>query len=340
MVLTDDRRPGNKWQVMALVVVLALGALVAFFLFRATEKRRTVRSDAAHAPTKRVAPPPAPDAAMPDLAVAPGIKLGVRTKESLDLGEGVTMAVAWVPAGSFMMGTMKDNYNRKDERPKHLVTISTPFYISSLEVTNQQYRRFRPAHRSGAYQRRDLDGPRQPVVNVTWHDAAAFCQWLSGRLKHRVRLPSEAEWEYAARGRVGGENHWVEAGGLEETHANVADATARAALRLKKAHKGEDGHAVTAPVGSLRPNKLGVFDTIGNAAEWTADWYAAKTYRRHAGDDPRGPAKGKMRVHRGGSWRSGPAEARAAARASARPTHRSPWLGFRVVVELTPEELE
>ena len=338
MILADDRPASSKWQVLALVVVMALGVLLAYFLFQATERKRARRGDAGL--VSKPAASPAPDASTPDLAVDPKIKLGVRVRETLDIGDGVKLQIAWIQDGSFMMGTMTDHWKRPDERPKHMVTISRPYYISRHEVTNQQYRLFRPDHRSGSQGRYSLDGQRQPAVNVTWLDAVAYCQWLSVRLERKVRLPTEAEWEFAARGKAGGENHWAEAGGDVATYANVADGSARKALRLRRTHRGDDGHVVTAKVGSYKPNWSGLFDTIGNAAEWTGDWYAERFYRRTDGKDPGGPGEGKKRVLRGGSWRSGPADSRVASRAAAAASFKSAWLGFRVVVELTPGERE
>ncbi len=338
MELPDERPDGNKGQLLALLVVLAIGVGAAVFLFQVTGKKRAAAGDAG-APAVRAPAPARPDAAQPDGAPA-RTKLGLRTHETLRLGDGVELQIAWNQGGGFMMGTMTDRHERADERPRHLVTISSTYYISRHEVTNAQFRLFRPAHRSGKLKGRSLDGARQPVVNVTWQDARAFCAWLSERLGRKARLPTEAEWEHAARGRTGEENHWVEGGGELAAHANVADRTARKALRLRGAHRGDDGHAVTAPVGSLRPNRPGLYDTIGNAAEWTADWYDPRFYRRGSGNDPKGPATGKRRVHRGGSWRSRASDARVARRESAPPTFRAPWLGFRVVLELTPAELK
>ena len=338
MVVDDERPAGSRGQLIALVVVLAIGAAVAVLLFQATGKKRTPASDAGAISARAPAPAP-PDAARPDKAPARAT-LGVRTHETLRLADGVEMKIAWIQSGSYMMGTMKDRHERPEERPRHRVTISKSFYASQHEVTNQQYRLFRPEHRSGSFKGRSLDGDRQPVVNVAWDDARAFCAWLTRRLGRTVRLPTEAEWEMAARGRAGEENHWIEGGGKLAEYANVADRSARKALGLRGAHRGDDGHAVTATVGALGPNKPGLFDTIGNAAEWTADWYDARFYRRGSGKDPVGPAAGKRRVHRGGSWRSRADHSRVARRWSAKPALRAPWLGFRVVVELTPAELK
>ncbi len=176
---------------------------------------------------------------------------------------------------------------------------------------------------------------RHPVVNVTWGDAAALCDWLSRRESRRYRLPTEAEWEYACR--AGSRTRWHsgdDAEGLVEV-ANLFDAACRPLFPQfeKFALAGSDGFAFTAPVGSFRPNAWGLYDMHGNVWEWCADWYADDYYRHSPLDDPAGPESGELRIRRGGSWHSWPLYVRSAYRNWNAPDTRYVLLGFRVAAD-------
>ena len=133
-----------------------------------------------------------------------------------------------------------------------------------------------------------------PVVNVSWNDAVAFCQWLSGKEGKTYRLPTEAEWEYACR--AGTKTRYY-SGDDPETLAkvaNVADATAKAKFPdWKWTIKASDGYVFTAPVGQFKPNAFGLYDMHGNAWQWCADWYGADYYGKSPADDPKGPDTGR-----------------------------------------------
>jgi sulfatase modifying factor 1 len=202
-----------------------------------------------------------------------------------------------VPAGEFLMGS------------KHRVYLDA-FYIDAYEVTNALYKEFiqatgRKAPKS--WNDAKFNALRQPVVGVTWDDAAAYCQWAG------KRLPTEAEWEKAARGADGRKYPWGNQ--WERTRANTPN----------------DGPGKPMPVGSYEGGKspYGAHDMIGNVWEWVADWYDVDYYRTSPSHNPRGPATGKVRVLRGGSWLSSGYEA-AVRRGSGIPGH---WngddVGFR-----------
>ena len=233
-----------------------------------------------------------------------------------------------------------------DEHPQHRVRITKPFYLGTYHVTRGQFRRFvndsgyktdaengfepgaagwYPAKskvalnkdyswRNAGFQQTD----EHPVVCVSWNDAVAFCQWLSKKEGKTYRLPTEAEWEYACRA---GTTTRYYSGNDPETLAkvaNVADATFRAGfpgfnvtLTLIKA---SDGYVYTSPVGHFKPNAFGLYDMHGNAWQLCADWFDTDYYGRSPVDDPKGPDNGEHRVSRGGSWFSGPQDARSAAR--------------------------
>lgn len=261
--------------------------------------------------------------------------------ESLDLGGGITLELVTVPAGEFVMG---DAAGYPDEQPPVRVRIARPFAIGKLEVTNEQFRRFDPTHDSGVanWLNKDqylrgypLNGPKQPVVRVSWDRAMAFCRWLSQRTGRRVSLPTEAQWEYACRA---GTTTPLWYGDLEtdfSASANLADASLSEYYRadspdwLLKEPRFRDGALVTADVGSFRPNPWGLHDMHGNVCEWTRTLYHPQP---GGGEEGAAGAAGR-RVVRGGSWTDRPRRARSAFRLSYPQWQGVHNVGFRVVCE-------
>ena len=240
------------------------------------------------------------------------------------------MAFVQIPAGDFHMGSIWDETGvPKDERGGP-VTISRPFYLATRELTNAQYRQFRPAHDSSTYeregQRRSLNGDCQPAVVLSWDDAQAFCAWLTRLDSERragrcYRLPTEAEWEYAARAGRGWRYPWGNHWPTQPDEANLLE------------EHTADGHAVAAPVGSYRPNPFGLYDMAGNVWEWCADWYA-KLPTKHR-TDPTGPGRGLGRVVKGASWdHHSQIKHRCAGRDYLSPQGRWYDVGLRVVCEV------
>jgi serine/threonine protein kinase len=182
----------------------------------------------------------------------------------------------------FEMGCVpQDMRCDKDERPRHPVTLTRPYELTETEITVAQYAEFtqRTGHPAPAQPSFTQD-PGHPVVGVTWADAAAFCGWLDGR------LPTEAEWEHAARG--GRPDQTYTWGTFPPSSgANLAG--------------DEDGFAYTAPVGTYASNRYRLYDMTGNVWEWVSDWYA-EGYDGHAAENPAGPATGDRRVLRGSGW--------------------------------------
>lgn len=190
-----------------------------------------------------------------------------------------------------------------------------------------------------------------PVLNVTWHDAVALARWLSEREGVRYRLPTEAEWEYACR--AGSTARYYDAPRANQptprageqpgnnpasllTIANTFDADALAVWKQWQpfAQPGSDGHAFTAPVGSFAPNAFGLYDMLGNAWEWTADWHDEHYYAASPLADPTGPADGSVRVRRGGSWHTWALYARCSYRNWNAPDTRYTLVGIRLLREL------
>jgi formylglycine-generating enzyme required for sulfatase activity len=273
--------------------------------------------------------------------------------------------LALVPPGQFRLGTAPDapELDRATgESPAVPMSFTRPFLVAKREVTVAEFRRYVEA--TGAApapgcriwlggqwiedrERSWLDPgfaapPRddEPVVCVSWDDAQAYAEWLSQQSGKRYRLPSEAEWEYVARGgtpfpRYWGENHSREDQALTLAcdHANVYDASAVDVLALPWPNaRCSDRAATLAPVGQYAPNAFGVHDIIGNAREWVMDCYTASYLGRP--EDARAwvwQGGCERRVVRGGSWASRPRDARAPARDAELERHRQSDLGFRVV---------
>jgi len=190
-----------------------------------------------------------------------------------------------IPAGNFMMGeTVDDKFAGQTERPAHRVTIPRPFSLGRFPVTCGEYRLFEPGCAPD-------ENARIPAVNVTWDEAAAYCEWLSGKIGRTYRLPSEAEWEYACRA------------GSREPFAWGAEITAGNANYLHDEHCVRVGPGRRTERGAYPPNAFGLYDMHGNVCEWVADgWHP--DYDNAPGDGSvwHGPDDEYRRLIRGGAW--------------------------------------
>jgi len=213
--------------------------------------------------------------------------------------DGVKMTL--IPAGSFEMGDQK---GEDDVLPVHTVELDA-FYMDIHEVTVAQFKRF--VEESGYAYEGDWNSVAKysptdecPMVYVSWPDATAYCEWAG------KRLPTEAEWEYAARGGLKGKQYpWGSGVGVNgkraRTYANYrGTAVVVGALEIPKGKDKWDES--TAPVGSFKPNGYGLYDVAGNAWEWCADWYGADYYSNSPLRNPQGPSAGEWRILRGGGW--------------------------------------
>lgn len=258
-----------------------------------------------------------------------------RKRTVIETGEGPEIVL--VPEGPFLMGSADDNeYAAIDEKPQHEVNIDA-FRIGRYPVTNAQFERFIAA---GGYESRDFwtdegwswresqsitlpfywddskwNQPDHPVVGVSWYEAMAFCRWISKQTGDEFRLPTEAEWEKAARGGESREWPW----------GDVFDS--------KKANTLEGGGIGTTPVGMYSPegdSQYGISDMAGNVFEWCQDWYTSDYYKDSPAENPVGLQEGHYRVLRGGSWNGNRRRARCAFRRRNLPNYRVGNVGFRV----------
>jgi formylglycine-generating enzyme required for sulfatase activity len=240
---------------------------------------------------------------------------------------GIGMEFVLIPAGSFMMGSPdSDREARGFEKPRHEVTISRPFYLGRYEVTQAEWEAVMGSNpytldRSNPYY--NLPGmagritrPNHPAT-VSWNDAQEFIARLNEREGgDRYRLPTEAEWEYAARA------------GTTTTYSFGDDE----ADLGRYAWFGEDfGSGGTHPVGQKEPNPWGLHDVHGNAWEWVQDWFDPDYYAGSPSTDPTGPREGTQRVVRGGSWHATATSWRTAFRRDYEPDYRGISIGFRLL---------
>jgi formylglycine-generating enzyme len=223
---------------------------------------------------------------------------------------GVPSDMAAVTGGIFQMGSTSGN---SDEQPVHSVILKS-FWISKYEVTVKRYRDYcasdgisMPSTPSWGWHDND------PIVNVSWNDAVAYCQWLSSTTGKSVRLPTEAEWEIAARGGT-------KSSGYAYSGSNTID---RVAWYYSNA--GNRTHSV----GTRTANELGIYDMSGNVWEWCNDWYGP--YSATTQTNPRGPATGTYKVLRGGSWINDGSICRVSLRTYADTSAFGSGLGFRIV---------
>ncbi len=289
------------------------------------------------APTPAPGPGPAPGAAFSDCPACPRMVV--------------------VPSGSFRMGSPPNEAGRDDdEGPARRVMIKKPFAMARNELTRREFAAFEKetGHNTGKKCWTDTGGGEwkavrgrtwrdpgfrqsddDPVVCVSWEDAKAYVKWLSAKTGHNYRLPSEAEWEYAARANTSTARFWGGGAGAMCGYANVADLAAGEKFSDWDVTDCRDGHAYTSPVGSYKANGFGLHDTIGNVWEWVEDCM----HENYGG----GPVDAKawteggdcdLRILRGGSWYNMAKFLRAAERHGETPDLRNFLLGFRVARDM------
>ncbi len=254
-------------------------------------------------------------------AVARAAQLAPRIRTAL--GQELVL----LRGAKFTMGSPRREPGRRSNEAQRTVDLKRPVYLGVREVTNREFREFRAGHASGIFKEETLDLDNQPVARVSWREAAEFCNWLSGKdglppaygtrggqlaltdpVTVGYRLPTEAEWEFAARHDGGGPNlkyPWGNALPVAARSGNFADQTALY-LTPVVVSGYDDGFRVAAPVGSFAANALGIFDLGGNVSEWVNDRYQIYvTGPEQVFVDPAGPQQGETWTIRGSSWLTG-----------------------------------
>jgi formylglycine-generating enzyme required for sulfatase activity len=293
----------------------------------------------------------------------------------------IGMQLVLVPAGEFLMGALDtDELARMDEKPQHHVRIGRSFYLAAHEVTIGQFGTFVTQtgfktaaetdgkgasgydsaergfeYNSAKYSWRNTGYPqddKHPVVDVNWHDAQAFCDWLSRKEARKYRLPTEAEWEYSCRAGTKTRFTTGDAPQGLASVANVCDQSLSKHWDLSTLKFGanpksitfqswDDGFAFTAPVGSFQPNAFGLYDMLGNVGEFCRDWYQNDYYRESGELDPKGPVKKREgHVIRGGTFLNGTTLVRATSRIECPDAYRNYVIGFRVLMETGESDYE
>jgi len=261
----------------------------------------------------------------PDGVVGGGVNLAsAETQLTLDLGDHVTMTLTRIPAGTFRMGSpMTERDRLSSEGPPRKVTISKPFGLGIHEVTQEQWTAVMGTTpwMGKDYAQTSVTGA---ASHICWNDAAAFCRRLSAKAGPTLRLPTEAEWEYACR--AGSQARF--SFGDDADYSHLGD------YAWYAANAWDIGRPYAHPVGQKKANEFGLYDMHGNVWEWCADWWA-NSYANAGTTDPAGPASGAYRVLRGGAFYVyGPAGlCRSAARGLGRPDLGWSGSGFRVAVD-------
>ena len=243
--------------------------------------------------------------------------------QSIKTSQGLKMRL--ISTGQFIIGTPRRTQGRQSNETERLVEITRPFYVGTREITNNEFRKFKPKHTSGAETYRELSNGLHPTVMVTWEDAVGFCNWLSNResldpayrvvdgrhqliqpMTNGYRLLTEAEWEWVARYNGGGgvqKYPWGASMPPTENSGNYADESAES-LMTNVLIDYWDGYPLSSPVAKFESNKLGLYDLGGNVSEWVNDYYAVVNRDLDQLEkDPYGPDDGTVRVIRGSSWR-------------------------------------
>ena len=336
---------------------------ILFTLDRESEvKKKPPEPPAVATPEEEKSPPLASDETKEEVEEIPAevqsvkqqAKKVYKNKEGYweaEFSYGIVMV--YIPAGEFTMGSDGKIYN--DEKPVHLVTLDG-YWIGKYEVTVGQFKEFvkETGYRTeaekgdGAYvytkdadwvKKKDANwqnpyfkqGDKHPVVCISWNDAVAYNKWLSEKMGLPFKLPTEAQWEKAARGTDGRKYPWDDSP-VSGEKLNFADKNTEFSWSDKSI---DDGYKYTAPVGSYLSgaSPYGLLDMAGNVWEWCSDWFDEDYYEKSPGKNPTGPDSGSYRVVRGGSWDFSADFVRCAIRDDSDPAYRDISLGFRLCLD-------
>jgi formylglycine-generating enzyme required for sulfatase activity/tRNA A-37 threonylcarbamoyl transferase component Bud32 len=334
-------KPSGKgiWWAAAVFSILAIDGAVATFVLRhkpdappVKERLVVVKTppvDPAPSPIPTPEPPTAtPPTATPPPEKSPTTALTIAKQGEVRLNNKDRLKYVWIQPGSFTMGCLpNDAICGNFAKPAHRVTITKGFWMAQTPTTVAAYRDFAAAtHREMPKAPKfnpDWSQANHPIIEVNWDDAVAYSVWAGGR------LPTEAEWEFAARGSADTLFPW----GNDPSHdlANFGEGSNGADER--GAVEGKDQWLNTSPVASFPPNRWNLYDMAGNVSQWCADWFSPTYYGNSPENDPKGPSAGKLRIVRGGSWKSPARFLHTSYRGSRAPDERGLTSGFRCVLE-------
>lgn len=268
----------------------------------------------------------------------PVVALGLRPGQ-VKVNQATGQRYVWIPPGMFTMGCSSGDTECFDnEKPAHEMTLTKGFWLGQTAVTVGAWKRYRAAVGKAALPTADSLGKNlneasrddnMPVVIVTWHEAKSYCECSGGR------LPTEVEWEYAARagnpsaryGDLDALAWYADNGGKQRIDSAQIWRTDQANYGKRLFENGNGPH----PVGQKQPNAWNLYDMLGNVWQWTADWYDDQYYLRQDNHDPLGPPGGKERTQRGGSWKGNPNTVRVSSRGWGVPQDRDSDTGLRCV---------
>ncbi|WP_431173676.1 formylglycine-generating enzyme family protein [Acidovorax facilis] len=248
------------------------------------------------------------------------------------LAQTLGMRFIEMTPGRFLMGSPPDEIGREADEQQHEVMLTRSFWIADAPVTVAQYRVKDPSHKCPPLFGIALDDDRYPCTWISIEEAKAYCDWLSAQdTEWTYELPTEAEWEYAARAGTAGRFFWGDTEADASRFANTFDRSAMKALGNlpKDGFDVDDGFVGPSPIRSFQPNRYGLYDVIGNAWQYCRN--VAYKYPATSVTDPLGPPTGTLYCVRGGDWLSIPFFARLANRTFMRAGERSETVGFRVI---------
>ncbi|MDR1491546.1 MAG: SUMF1/EgtB/PvdO family nonheme iron enzyme [Planctomycetaceae bacterium] len=292
----------------------------------------------------------------PEVAAELQKQLGA-VEKTVELGKGIAMKLRHIPAGEFVMGNQN---GFPDEQPRAVIKIEKPFWIGETEVTNAQYELFDPKHDTRYQSEHGKDHvtpgyianhPEQPVGRVSWMEANQFCVWLSRKTGLKIQLPTEAQWEWAARSGSDAQFYFGDANTDFSKYANLADASRRylysqwengATIHVRNPYHEKsvfplrddrfvDNHFTVDYVAQCAPNVWGLYDVIGNNEEWTRS--DAKPYPYKDNDGRNSGSLKERKIARGGSWMERPKVTGSSTRYYYEPFQKVYIVGFRVVAE-------
>lgn len=260
------------------------------------------------------------------ILVALAVDIGPALGDEPAFTNSIGMEFVRIPAGSFLMGSPPDEPYRGKGEIQHKVTISKPFYMQTTEVTIKQWQKVMGKPWYHIFMRPNKDG-NLPVTRVCQYDIQKFLSKLNAMGEGTYSLPTEAQWEYAARAGSTTAYYWGNRIDCSRAmYANAEEGPDDCAAAVERRGLAENSPA---PVKSYAPNSWGLYDMSGNVWEWCRDWFGP--YSAKAQIDPQGPDSGEMRVRRGGGWFSPKYSLRSANRAYGHPASRLSTTGFRVI---------